>query len=156
VRLTHTEDPHDLDRFVRAQAPEYERALAEIRAGRKHSHWIWFVFPQIEGLGSSSMSKRYAIRSRAEAQAYLSHSVLGARLRACCEALLALEHRSALEIFGSPDDLKVRSSATLFACVSEPGSIFERVIEKYFGGRRDPETLRLLERAVVGPERGIS
>ncbi|MGC8639301.1 MAG: DUF1810 domain-containing protein [Isosphaeraceae bacterium] len=148
-------DPHHLDRFVQAQARDYERALAEIKSGKKRSHWIWYIFPQIDGLGFSSMSRRYAIKSIAEAEAYLKHPVLGPRLVACAEAALAVQGRSALEIFGSPDDMKLRSSATLFACVSPAGSVFEQVIDKYFDGRRDEKTLRLLKTAPewVGPQR---
>jgi uncharacterized protein (DUF1810 family) len=139
-----TDDPHDLDRFVRAQAGDYDRALAEIRDGRKRSHWIWYIFPQFAGLGSSPMSQRYAIRSRAEAEAYLAHPVLGPRLVACAEAALAVEGRSAREVFGSPDDLKLRSCATLFASVAPPGSVFEQILDKYYGGMRDESTLRLM------------
>ena len=138
-------DPHDLNRFVEAQEGVYDRALAEVRAGRKRSHWMWFVFPQLDGLGSSAMAKRYAIKSRAEAEAYLAHPILGPRLVACAEAAAAVPGKaSALDVFGSPDDMKLRSSATLFACVSPPGSAFERVLIRYFGGERDPATLRLL------------
>jgi uncharacterized protein (DUF1810 family) len=138
-------DPHDLDRFVRAQRGDYERALAEIRGGRKRSHWMWYIFPQYDGLGFSSTSKRYAIKSVAEAEAYLRHPVLGPRLVECAEAAVGVEGKSASEIFGSPDDLKLRSSATLFACVSPAGSVFERLLQKYFPGGRDAETLRLLD-----------
>ena len=139
-----TDDPFDLERFVRAQAGVYASALDEIRAGRKRSHWMWFVFPQIDGLGSSAMSRRYAIRSRAEAEAYLRHRVLGPRLQECCEAVLALEGRSASEVFGSPDDLKLRSCATLFASASPPGGVFARLLDEYFDGRGDARTLELL------------
>ncbi|HEU4620054.1 MAG TPA: DUF1810 domain-containing protein [Gammaproteobacteria bacterium] len=137
-------DPYTLDRFVRAQERSYEQALAEIRSGRKRSHWMWYVFPQYAGLGFSSTSKLYAIKSVPEAEAYLRHSVLGPRLTECAEALLGIEGRSAFEIFGSPDDMKLRSSATLFAAVSPPGSVFERLLDKYFGGERDEKTLRLM------------
>jgi len=138
-------DPHDLARFVDAQEGVHERALGEVRAGRKRSHWMWFVFPQIDGLGSSAMARQYAIQSRAEAEAYLTHPVLGPRLVACAEAAAAVPMpASALDVFGSPDDLKLRSSATLFAAVSPAGSVFERVLDRYFGGERDPATLRLL------------
>ena len=141
---TDSEDPHDLDRFVRAQEGSYARALAEIRAGRKHSHWMWYVFPQLDGLGSSSTSKRFAIRSLDEARAYLAHPLLGPRLLECAEALLAVEGRSAREILGSPDDLKLRSCATLFACVSPEDSVFHRLLAKYYGSMQDGRTLRLL------------
>ena len=137
-----------LERFVQAQTGIYEQALAELTRGRKQSHWMWFVFPQIAGLGFSAMSQRYAIADAEEARAYLAHPVLGPRLRACCDATLAVDGRTAHDIFGSPDDLKLRSSATLFAAVSEPGSIFQRVLDKYFDGRPDGETRRLLERSV--------
>ena len=140
-------DPFDLNRFVRAQQADYALALAEIKRGRKTSHWMWYVFPQILGLGFSSMSQKYAIRSAAEATAYLGHPLLGPRLRECCEALLAIEGRSAHEIFGSPDDLKLNSCATLFAAVSGPGSIFANVLEKYFEGTSDDKTLKLLAAA---------
>ena len=137
-------DPHDLSRFVQAQGDDYPRALAEIRSGRKRSHWMWYVFPQIEGLGFSPTTRRYSIKSLAEAEAYLRHPVLGPRLVECAEAALGVEGRSASEIFGSPDDLKLRSCATLFACVSPAGSVFERLIAKYFQGGRDDKTLDLL------------
>lgn len=137
-------DPFDLERFVRAQEGDYERALAEIKDGRKRSHWMWYIFPQIEGLGFSAMSQRYAIRSRAEAQAYFEHPLLGPRLVACVDALLDLEGRSVEQIFGFPDDQKLRSSATLFAAVSPTSSVFQRLLEKYFHEQRDAATLRLL------------
>jgi uncharacterized protein (DUF1810 family) len=143
-RADSAADPYDLDRFVRAQESDYERALAEIRSGRKRSHWMWYVFPQYEGLGSSPTSRRYAIRSRAEAEAYLRHPVLGPRLAECAEAVLGVRGKSASEIFGSPDDLKLRSCATLFACVAPAGSVFERLLERHFPGGRDGATLRLL------------
>ena len=137
-------DPHDLGRFVRAQEDDYEQALAEIRAGRKRSHWIWYIFPQVDGLAFSSTSKYYAIKGAEEARAYLDHPVLGPRLRECAEAILGVEGRSAREILGSPDDLKLRSCATLFASVSPPDSVFDRVLAKYYEGRRDERTLELL------------
>ena len=137
-------DPHDLARFVEAQEGVYEQALAEIRNGRKRSHWMWFVFPQVDGLGFSATSKRYAIRSLDEAKAYLAHPILGPRLVECAEAVLSIGGRSAADIFGSPDDMKLRSSATLFAHVSPGGSVFHRLLDKYFGGQPDGATLRLL------------
>jgi uncharacterized protein (DUF1810 family) len=137
-------DPHNLNRFVQAQADDYEQALSEIRSGRKRSHWMWYIFPQFDGLGFSSTSQRYSIKSVAEAEAYLGHPVLGPRLRECAEAVLRVEGRSAFEIFGSPDDMKLRSCATLFACVSPGGSVFDRLLGKYFQGERDGKTLRLL------------
>jgi len=138
------QDPYDLERFVRAQAGDYERALGEIRAGRKRSHWMWYIFPQLEGLGASAMSRQYAIKSLTEARAYLAHPVLGPRLTSCVEALLALEGRSAVEIFGPADELKLRSCATLFAEAATPSSVFDRLLDKYFQGERDASTLRLL------------
>jgi uncharacterized protein (DUF1810 family) len=138
-------DAFDLERFISAQASAYDRALAEIRAGLKQSHWMWFVFPQYAGLGFSSTAAHYAIRSRAEAEAYLQHPVLGARLRECAEAACALKGRSARDVFGYPDDLKLRSSATLFASVSPPGSVFHRVLDAFFDGEADERTLGLLQ-----------
>jgi len=137
-------DPHDLSRFLNAQADSHEIALSEIRHGRKRSHWMWYIFPQYVGLGLSPASQRYAIESVAEAEAYLNDPVLGRRLVECAGALLRLEGRSAHEIFGSPDDSKLKSSATLFAHVSPAGSVFERVLDRYFRGERDSKTLRLL------------
>ena len=137
-------DPHNLSRFVKAQEIDYATALAEVKNGRKDSHWMWYIFPQFDGLGFSATSKRYSIKSIGEAEAYLKHPVLGKRLAECAEAALGVEGRSALEIFGSPDDAKLRSCATLFACVSPAGSVFERLLDKYFRGRRDGKTLRLL------------
>jgi uncharacterized protein (DUF1810 family) len=145
------EAPYDLERFVRAQDGVYESALAEIASGRKRSHWMWFIFPQLAGLGSSSASEHFAIRTETEARAYLAHPILGARLLQCAQALLSVRGRTAHEIFGYPDDLKLRSSATLFACVSAPGSVFDEVLERYFEGSRDERTLRLLPQ---GPEGG--
>jgi len=138
------EDPYDLNRFVRAQQEDYERALSEIKKGQKRTHWMWYIFPQIDGLAFSSTSKLYSIKSLAEAKAYLAHPVLGPRLLKCAEAVVAMEGRSAREIFGSPDDLKLRSCATLFACASPPGSVFDQLLEKYYGGARDAKTLQLL------------
>jgi len=129
---------------VRAQAPAYARALAEVRAGHKQSHWMWFVFPQIDGLGSSPMAREYAIKSRDEARAYLEHPVLGPRLFECMQAALDVNGRSAHDIFGSPDDWKLRSCATLFAQVSSPGSVFEQILQRFFEGSPDPKTLQLI------------
>jgi uncharacterized protein (DUF1810 family) len=139
-----TSSAHDLQRFVDAQRATYARALAEITSGQKRSHWMWYVFPQIAGLGFSATSRRYAIESLSEAEAYLRHEVLGPRLVACAEAALAVEGLSAQRIFGSPDDLKLRSSATLFARVSPEGSVFHRLLDEYFGGVPDEATLRIL------------
>ncbi len=148
-RTGDASDPHDLRRFLLAQDGACATALAELRSGRKRSHWMWFVFPQFAGLGSSATSRHFAIRSADEARAYLAHPVLGPRLVECADAVLAVTGRSAHEIFGSPDDQKLRSSATLFASVSPPGSVFERLLDTYFGGRRDDATLRLIGSAPV-------
>ena len=138
------QDPFDLNRFVQAQEDVYPRALSEIKRGRKTSHWMWFIFPQIDGLGYSSTARFYAIKSREEARAFLQHPVLGQRLTECSEPLLQLKGLSASEIFGYPDDMKLRSSLTLFATVSEPGSVFHRVLDQYFGGEMDEKTLQIL------------
>ena len=137
-------DPYNLNRYVEAQEDDYERALSEIRNGHKRSHWMWYIFPQYDGLGLSSTSKRFAIKSVAEAAAYRNHHVLGPRLLECCESVVRIEDLSATEIFGSPDDMKLRSCATLFAAVSPPGSVFEQVLDKFFGGVRDDKTIRLM------------
>lgn len=139
-----TDDPFDLARFVAAQAPVYERALAELRAGRKESHWMWFVFPQIEGLGVSATAQTYAIRSLAEAKAYLAHPLLGARLKDCAAAVLAVNAKSAQAIFGAPDELKFRSSMTLFARAAPDEPLFREALEKYFDGKDDEATLARL------------
>jgi uncharacterized protein (DUF1810 family) len=138
---------YDLDRFVQAQAGNYDQALTEIRGGYKQSHWMWYVFPQFAGLGHSPASVRYSIKSLDEARAYLSHPVLGPRLIECAEAVLALRRKSAHDIFGSPDDMKLRSCATLFAEVSPAGSVFDRLLDQYFDGERDEKTLYLLGEA---------
>jgi uncharacterized protein (DUF1810 family) len=137
-------DSYDLNRFIQAHEGVYEQALAEIRSSRKRSHWMWFVFPQYAGLGFSPTSQRYSIKSALEAKAYLAHPVLGPRLVECAEAVLGVEGKSALEIFGSPDDLKLKSCATLFASISPAGSVFERLLGKYFQGAPDGKTLGLL------------
>jgi len=142
-------DIYDLDRFVRAQQDDYERALSEITSGQKRTHWMWYIFPQLDGLALSPTAKRYAIRSVEEARAYLEHPILGPRLLNCAEAVVGVEGRSATEIFGSPDDLKLKSCATLFSFVAPPGSVFDRLLEKYYRGARDGRTLELL-----GPETG--
>jgi uncharacterized protein (DUF1810 family) len=130
----------DLGRFVGAQAGVYDRALAELRAGRKRSHWMWFVFPQIAGLGSSPTARRYAIASLREARAYLAHPVLGPRLVECASALLEVEGRTAGEILGHPDELKLRSSMTLFAHADPAQPVFRAVLDQYFGGQEDEAT----------------
>jgi uncharacterized protein (DUF1810 family) len=137
-------DPFDLGRFLLAQEEDYEVALSELRRGRKESHWIWHIFPQIEGLGRSEMTRKYSIKSLEEARAYLEHPVLGPRLVECCRAALSVKGRSALAIMGSPDDLKLQSSMTLFACVAGPNSVFHEVLDRHFGGQRDPRTLSLI------------
>ena len=139
-----TSDLFELSRFVDAQKDVYEHALSEIRSGSKRSHWMWFIFPQLKGLGSSAMAQRFAISSLAEAKAYLAHAVLGPRLVECVEALNTLEGRSASDVFGFPDDMKLRSCATLFAEASPQGSAFERLLEKYFEDCPDQKTLDLL------------
>ncbi len=142
-------DSHDLARFVDAQATTYDAALRELQAGRKTSHWMWFVFPQIAGLGQSATSRRYAIRTRDEAEAYLAHPTLGPRLHACARALLTHPTQSARALLGEPDDLKLRSSATLFAAVEGPG-VFTELLQRFFDGVPDDATLALL-RAADGP-----
>ena len=137
-------DPHDLARFVEAQRGVHADALAELRAGRKRSHWMWFVFPQVTGLGASSTAQFYAIQSRAEASAYLAHPLLGARLQECAGALLAVDGRTAEQIMGFPDHLKLQSSMTLFAALAGPGNPFAAVLDRYYEGRRCPQTLAFL------------
>jgi uncharacterized protein (DUF1810 family) len=138
------DDPFDLQRYLDAQAQVYERVCAELRSGRKTSHWMWFVFPQIHGLGSSPMSRRFAISSAREANAYLDHAILGARLQECCRILMQTEDRSAHDIFGSPDDLKLHSSMTLFANVAVQNRSFTDMLGKYFHGGLDRATLERL------------
>jgi len=138
-------DPFDLERFVEAQAPVYPRVLAELRQGRKQSHWMWFIFPQLTGLGHSAMAQRYAISSRAEAAAYLGHAVLGPRLCECTALANAVEGQTIREILGSPDDLKFHSSMTLFAAVSSNPE-FAAAIGKFYAGTPDRNTLELLGR----------
>jgi len=136
---------YDLERFVTAQEPVYDQVLAELRHGRKRSHWMWFIFPQLDGLGRSPTARYYAIRGRGEARQYLAHPLLGARLRECTEALLALPAPSISDILGFPDDLKFRSSMTLFSEMSEPDSVFATALDRFFGGKPDDQTLQLLE-----------
>ena len=137
-------DEYGLQRFVDAQAEVFEQARGELLEGRKRSHWMWFIFPQIKGLGSSPMAARFAISSLAEARAYLEHAVLGPRLRECAGIVVAVEGRSAHEIFGYPDDLKFHSSMTLFAQAAGKDGVFVDALEKYFGGQRDRATLERL------------
>ena len=140
-------DPFDLDRFVRAQDSSFATALAELRSGWKRSHWMWYVFPQVAGLGYSATSQHYAIKSLEEARCYLDHPVLGKRLLECVDALLQVQGRSASQIFGYPDDLKLKSSMTLFArAAADSPSPFDRVLDRYFHGERDERTLGMLDR----------
>ena len=133
-------DPFNLERFLDAQAPVYDQVRRELKVGRKQSHWMWFIFPQIAGLGQSPMSVRFAIASLDEAKAYLAHPVLGARLRECVGLTLDVEGKTASEIFGSIDEMKFRSSLTLFARAAPEDDLFERCIDKYFAGASDPAT----------------
>lgn len=138
------ETDFDLERFVQAQAPVYATVLKELRAGHKRTHWMWFIFPQLDGLGRSEMARRYAIRSGDEAAAYLAHPVLGPRLRECATIVDSLDGRTVNQIFGHPDDLKFRSSMTLFADVAPDEAVFQDCIDKYFDGEPDDETLARL------------
>jgi uncharacterized protein (DUF1810 family) len=135
-------DPHDLRRFVVAQDEVFAQVLGELRDGRKRSHWMWFVFPQIQGLGESGMAQRFAISSLAEAEAYLRHPVLGERLREATRLVNLVEGRSITEIFGYPDCLKFRSSISLFARATPDNEVFLEALRKYFGGEPDPQTLQ--------------
>ena len=139
-----TADPYDLERFVAAQEPVWDRVRAELARGRKASHWMWFVFPQLAGLGSSSTARAYAVSGLDEAQAYLAHPVLGPRLREAAELAAAVEARTASEVFGYPDDLKLRSSMTLFARAAPQDPVFTAVLDRYFGGDPDQRTIELL------------
>lgn len=139
---------YNLNRFVHAQAHSYETALNEIRNGQKRSHWMWYIFPQLRGLGQSANAQFFGISCAEEARAYLSHPVLGARLVEISEALMALEDRDACRIFGYPDVQKLRSCMTLFAAVSESPNVFQRVLDAYYGGRSDEMTLKLLKQNV--------
>ena len=141
-----TADPFNLQRFVVAQEPVYDEVRAELRSGEKVSHWMWFIFPQLRGLGSSSMAQKYGVSSTAEALAYLQHPVLGQRLRECTRLVNDVQGRSLHQIFGSPDDMKFRSSMTLFAHVSPTTSEFIEALKKYCRGESDPRTLGLLKR----------
>lgn len=140
-----TDDPDNLQRFVEAQNPLYDEVKAELRSGRKKSHWMWFVFPQISGLGHSHTARHFAISSLAEAEAYLRHPILGPRLRECTALTLSLESDSAAELFGFPDFLKFRSSMTLFSRATSDSKLFVGALEKYFGGEPDSLTLQRLE-----------
>lgn len=145
MRSTDQLDSFNLPRFVQAQDPVFEWVQEELRDGKKRRHWMWFIFPQIGGLGGSEMSRYFAIRSAEEATAYLNHPLLGQRLRTCTQLVLNLENRSIAEIFGHPDDLKFHSSMTLFAQVAPHGSLFHQALEQYFHGIQDDWTLSLLD-----------
>ena len=138
-------DPFDLERFVEAQDRVFARAWSELSAGRKETHWMWFIFPQLAGLGQSEMSKRYGIRGMDEARAYMQHPILGERLRECTRLVVALPGADVNRIFGTPDDLKFHSSMTLFACACGDCSPFHDALTKFFGGVDDPGTVKLLQ-----------
>ncbi|HXZ54798.1 MAG TPA: DUF1810 domain-containing protein [Burkholderiales bacterium] len=141
------EDPYDLTRFLEAQHRCYTRVLEELAAGAKTSHWMWFIFPQLRGLGASATARRFGLSGLEEARAYLAHPILGARLRECARGVLAVEARSAHQIFGSPDDLKLRSCLTLFAAAASPSpedQVFSAALARYYGGEPDPLTVQLL------------
>lgn len=144
--IAASNDPFGLDRFVAAQVADYDRALSEIRGGKKRTHWMWYIFPQIDGLGLSMTSKYYAVKSPEEAAAYLRHPVLGPRLLECAEAAASVPAgASATDVFGQPDDEKLRSCATLFASLPNAPPVFRRLLDRYFEGEPDPETLRILD-----------
>ena len=143
-KVTSMDDPYDLQRFVDAQDPVFEQVCAELCGGQKEGHWMWYIFPQLQGLGYSAMSIKYAISSRQEAEAYLEHPVLGQRIRECTRLVILVEGRSINQIFGSPDDLKFRSSMTLFARVASENRIFKDALQKYFAGELDRRTLERL------------
>lgn len=140
-------DPFDLQRFVEAQAGVYPQVIAELAAGHKRSHWMWFVFPQLRGLGSSEPARHYGITGLGEARAYAAHPLLGARLRECTRHVLAVQGRTAREIFGAPDDLKFRSSLTLFREAVPQEGLCDRALSRYYRGEADPRTLALLQPA---------
>ena len=142
--MSTTNAPYDLERFVQAQESIYSQALSELKNGHKRSHWMWFIFPQIDGLGSSQTARRYAIKSVQEARAYLDHPVLGDRLVECADTVARINGRTVSQIFGFPDDIKLRSSMTLFEHISEPDSVFTEVLNKFFNGNRDERTLEIL------------
>ena len=144
MTVTGDKDPYNMRRFLDAQDPVYAQVCSELRAGRKRSHWMWFIFPQIQGLGYSPLAKKFAISSVDEAKAYLDHPILGARLKEFCRLVNRVEGRSIEEIFGYPDDLKFRSSMTLFAHAASDDQIFRDALEKYFNGEDDPATVERL------------
>ncbi|MGZ4969349.1 MAG: DUF1810 domain-containing protein [Methylobacter sp.] len=144
--MINASDTVDLSRFTSAQESVYASVLGELRSGWKRSHWMWYIFPQIDGLGHSATSKHYAIKNIEEARQYLNHPILGKRLLECAEAVFTIKGRSISEIFGYPDNLKFKSSMTLFDYVAAPCSIFARILDKHFNGERDTLTLQLLEK----------
>lgn len=154
--MTATQDTFDLARFLEAQADTYAQAVSELRSGRKRSHWMWYIFPQFDGLGASAVSQLYAIKSLSEAQEYLRHPVLGTRLNECTKIVNGLQGCSARQIFGTPDDMKFRSSMTLFELASEQGGEFTTAMAKYFSGERDAKTLELVRRAAPEGESGVA
>ncbi len=139
-----TADPHNLNRFISAQDSIYSQVIAELKNGHKQSHWMWFIFPQIDGLGHSEIAKKYAIKSKEEAVAYLNHPILGQRLIECSEILLAIKSRSAADIFGYPDDLKLKSSMALFADIENANPVFDQIIDQFFAGDKDGKTLNIM------------
>jgi uncharacterized protein (DUF1810 family) len=145
MRSTDHLDPFNLQRFLQAQDPVFDRVQNELNNGHKRSHWMWFIFPQFTGLGDSEMSRRFAIRSREEALAYLEHPLLGARLRTCTQEVLNIRERSVAGIFGHPDDLKFHSSMTLFAQVAADDNLFQQALNQYFHGILDDWTLSLMD-----------
>lgn len=136
---------HQLERFITAQKAVYQTALTELQAGRKQGHWMWYIFPQIQGLGFTETSKHYAIEDLSEATEYLAHRVLGPRLILMCNTLLELQTNDAHQIFGSPDDLKLKSSMTLFSAVPDTDPVFEKVLQKFYNGLKDHITLKILK-----------
>ncbi|WP_353741272.1 DUF1810 domain-containing protein [Pseudomonas fluorescens] len=156
MRSTDHLDPFNLQRFLEAQDPVFDRVQNELSNGHKRSHWMWFIFPQFAGLGDSEMSRRFAIRSREEALAYLEHPLLGARLRTCTQEVLNIRERSVAGIFGHPDDLKFHSSMTLFAQVTDADSLFQQALNQYFHGILDDWTLSLMDskQAQLPPNQG--
>ena len=138
---------YNLSRFLEAQNKDYSRALGEIKNGRKQGHWIWYIFPQISGLGLSVTTQFYAIKDLNEASAYLQHPVLGSRLILISQALLSVEGKTAQQILGNPDDLKVKSSMTLFSLLPQPNPVFQAVLDKFYGGIQDKKTISILEKS---------
>lgn len=149
TRKMNIDDPYDLSRFLRAQEGVYEKAHMELKSGQKRTHWMWYIFPQVDGLGYSPTARRYAIKSMEEARQYLNHPVLGKRLLECTEAVLSLKGESVSEIFGYPDDMKFKSSMTLFDKLAGPGSVFSTALDKYCRGERDAATLKLLDKSAA-------